>query len=402
MAVRLELHRNNKRLFPGPGSWIRKRQLAKISGPPDPAASAYLCDHKGNTLAWGLYSPDSEICLRVLCAGETPPPPDWLERRLSAAYAARRTLGLASSDSTTGYREVNSEGDGLPGLVVDRYDAVRIVQVTTAPMDCLVPRILEWMHTHLDGQAIVLRPEEAARREGIAAGITPDPPKTLRYREFGLSLQVPGPPAQKTGAYHDQRENRRRFAKLAHSHGGPMLDLGCHVGGFALHAAALGVPCVAVDRSRPALASAAKNAAANNLEIEFVETDMFSPLDAAPLQGPFGSVIFDPPKIATSPRDLSRARNAMLRIVGQLVPRIETAGFLALCSCSHHLDGEQLDLVVRRAAADRGLDFCRIAQWGPGPDHPTALHHPEGEYLRVHVFQSRGALTDHRTALSLR
>jgi 23S rRNA (cytosine1962-C5)-methyltransferase len=385
----MELRRDAKRVRPGVGTWIRSKQVAKVLGPPDPLQLASLADHRGEILAWGLYSPESEIPLRVLSAGPDAPASSWLVDRLAAAFAAREQLDL---DGTTGYREVNSEGDGLPGLVIDRYGAARVVQITTAPMAAREPEILAWLEDHTPGEAIVVRPEQAASREGFEPGVRSGPRKHLDFLECGLSIRANAPPSQKTGAYHDQRENRRRFAGLAASAGGPMLDLGCHLGGFSLHASRAGASCVAVDRSEAALAGAAANASLNHLEsIEFVRADMFRSLDQSQLAGPFGSIVFDPPKMAQSSRDLTRARNALSLSVEQLLPRVLVGGFFALCSCSHHLDGESLDQAVLRAC--RGLmggpHWSRIARWGPGEDHPVAPAHPEGTYLRVHVYQRR-------------
>ena len=390
MSIRIELHRHNKRLYPGVGTWIRKRQVSKISGPPDPASPAYLCDHRGTILGWGLYSPESDICLRMIKNGAEQPPPDWLERRLAQAYQARTSLGLGQD--CTGYREVNSEGDGLPGLVIDRYGAQRIVQITTAPMHAFEARILTWLAAHIPGEAFVLRPESAAKRESFPAGIHPVPSEDLSYREAGLEITVPAPPAQKTGAYHDQRQNRIYLAHLAAQTEGPMLDLGCHVGGFSLHAAQQGVACVALDQSAQVLRYAQKNAERNALNIDFVQADMFAPLRHERLQQRFGTIIFDPPKVVSSPRDLPRARTALSQVLTQLLHRIHPGGFLALCSCSHHLTGDELDQILLRASSNHRSDmsfWTRINRLGPGPDHPTSPDHPEGEYLRVYIYQRR-------------
>nr|WP_255216168.1 methyltransferase domain-containing protein [Pseudenhygromyxa sp. WMMC2535] len=208
-------------------------------------------------------------------------------------------------------------------------------------------------------------------------------------------MAAPAPPAQKTGAYHDQRDNRAHFATLL---GGeaidpelPVLDLGCHVGGFALAAARAGRRVVAVDQSRDALAHARKNAAANGLQdrVEFVSADMFGALDHDALAGPFAAAVFDPPKIASSRRDLDRATGAMARTMTTLLSRLAPAGLLAACSCSHHLGGDALDRALWSAAERSGRACTRVASWGPGGDHPVWPGHVEGEYLRVAVYQRR-------------
>ncbi len=391
MSVRVQLRRDAGQVGPEHGPWLRSKQVSRTLGPPDPLALAEVVDAKSEALGWGLFSPESDIPVRMIAWGPRPPASDWLERRVHAALEARRRLGLGPDAETTGFREVNSEGDGLPGLVVDRYGPDRVVQITTAPMAARQSMIVEALQDDLAGDVIIIRAETAARREGFEAGIEGSREAPLRYRELGLELEVPAPPAQKTGAYHDQRDNRRRAGALAQLGGGVLLDLGCHVGGFALQAASRGVEVVAVDRSESALASGQANAARNGLGgIRWVKADMFGPLDDEALAGPFGTIVFDPPKVASTRRDRARAIDAMTRTVGRLVPRLAPHGLLVLCSCSHHVDVDGLDSVALRAAAGHGAAFHRIAVHGPGLDHPVAPGHAHGEYLRV-AYYRRGA-----------
>jgi 23S rRNA (cytosine1962-C5)-methyltransferase len=385
MSTRVELRRDAGRHGPLDGPWIRKRQVAKIWGPADPAALAELTDPRGQTLAWGLLAPDSEIPLRVLSFAAEPPPADWLPRRLDAALAARAHLGL-DSDAR---REVNSEGDGLPGLTVDRYGADVVVQVATAAMAARQPAIVDYFTARAAGRVFVISPPHAAEREGF----TPTPAlhgddATLEFVEHGLRLAVPAPPAQKTGAYLDQRDNRRTLAALARAAGGPLLDVGCHVGGFALHAAALGVDAVGLDQSARALACARTNAERNGLAARttWVEADMFGPLDDPALAGPFAAVVFDPPRVASSARDVGRAAAAMTASLARLLPRVRPGGYAAVCSCSQHLGRAELDATVLGAGAGA---WTRVHALGPGPDHPVWPGHREGEYLRVNVYQRR-------------
>jgi 23S rRNA (cytosine1962-C5)-methyltransferase len=352
-----------------------------VLGPPDPTALARIVDPRGETVAWGTYSPDSDIVVRVLGFGSAPPRDRWLDLRIEAALASRRRIGLG--DETTGYREVNSEGDGLPGLVVDRYENVRVVQLTTAHFAARRDELTHLLSADVD-DVICVVPAGAAKHEGLEPAHFGPRLDALGFRECGLGFACPAPPTQKTGAYFDQRENRRTAARLAASTGGRLLDLGCHVGGFSAHAAALGVDCVAVDESETALAFAAKNVAGLPASVSFVRANMFGPLDHDALAGPFGVIVIDPPKMASSSRDQKRALTALRQLVGQLAPRVAPAGFLVLCSCSHHIGAQDLDEVASRAS-DRPLS--RVMALGPGPDHPTALGHEAGEYLRAQIYQ---------------
>ncbi len=389
MSTRVELRRDAGRVGPHDGPWIRRRQVSKIWGAADPAALAELTDHRGQTLAWGLLSPDSEIPLRTLSFGVAAPPADWLPRRLAAAVAGRAALGLHDPGPTTAWRVVNSEGDGLPGLTIDRYGDDTVVQIATAAMATRQAEIVAWISEHTRGRVFVVSPTQASEREGF----TPQQQlhgddATLTFQEHGLRFTVPAPPAQKTGAYLDQRDNRRVVAALARNTGGALLDVGCHVGGFALHAAALGVAVVGLDQSARALACARANAADNGLteRCAWVQGDMFAAPDDPALAGPFGVVVFDPPRIASNARDVAKAAGAMTASLARLLPRVAEGGFVVVCSCSQNLGSEVLDGVMLDAGAGA---WTRVHALGPGPDHPVWPGHREGSYLRVNIYQQR-------------
>jgi len=382
--VRIELRRDIGRVSPQQGPWIRRKQIARIQGTPDPWALARIVDRRGDTLGWGLVSAASSISVRMLAWGEAPPEPDWLPRRLTAAFEARRAYRF-EDEGTTGYREVNSEGDGLPGLVIDRYEDQMIVQITTAPMAAREDEIVAWLHARGHERVLVLLPETAAKQEGFVAGHRgTSPEKSLVFHEHGMRFEVPAPPSQKTGAYFDQRGNRRVVAHLAARRGGPLLDVGCHVGGFALHARRLGVPAVGLDQSAAALTYARANAANNGFDdVEWIQADMFAPWNDPRLDRQFGTIVLDPPKIAARRTDVDRALGAFVRLAQHASARIVPEGHLVLCTCSHHIGPEHLD----RIALELPGRWRRVAWMGPGFDHPVAPAHREGDYLRVGVYQ---------------
>jgi 23S rRNA (cytosine1962-C5)-methyltransferase len=389
VSTRVELRRDVGRVGPHEGPWIRRRQVGKVWGPADPAQLAELTDHRGQTLAWGLVAPDSEIPLRVVSFGAAAPPADWLLRRVEAALAGRAALGLRADGATSAWREINSEGDGLPGLTVDRYGEDTVLQIATAGMAARRDALVELFAARTPGRLFVVTPAQASEREGFTLTQQLHGEEArLEFREHGLKFVVPAPPAQKTGAYLDQRDNRRAIAELARVSGGALLDVGCHVGGFAIHAAALGVNTVGLDQSAKALECARENAASNGLaeRCAWVQADMFAALEDPRLAGPFGVVVFDPPRIASSARDVERAAKAMAASLGRLLPRVQAGGFAVVCSCSQHLGVAVLDAVMLDARA--GL-WTRVLALGPGPDHPVWPGHDEGSYLRVHVYQRR-------------
>jgi 23S rRNA (cytosine1962-C5)-methyltransferase len=382
----------------GHGPWIHKDEVAKVLGPPDPADLVEVLDQRDQTVGWGLVSPDADLRVRLVAHGAARPPDDWLERRLHAALAARAALGLAADPDTDAYREVNSEGDGLPGLTVDRYGDDRVVQLATPAMAARRDALAGFFAARTPGRLFVFAPESAQARERF----TLEPQlhgdgAVLEYRQSGLVFATPAPPAQKTGAYLDQRDNQRLVAGLAARVGGPVLDLGCHVGGFALHAAARGLDVVGLDQSARALEFARRNAARNDLSSRtaWVQADMFAPLTDPALAGPFGVVVVDPPRMVSRPGQVERGRLALRECLARVIPRLRPGGFLVVCSCSHHLDRRHLDEAVLAAARSdpaawpAGPELTRVHALGPGPDHPVWPAHQQGEYLRVNVYQRR-------------
>lgn len=358
-------------------------------GPHRPDGLAQLVDRRDEVLGWGLYSEASSIAMRMLSWTAAPLPEDWVQQRIAAAVRGRAAHGFEAR-GTSGVRLVNSEGDGLPGLVVDRYGPDVVVQITTAPMLALQPSIARALGQSVSAERThVIVPGSAAKREGIEEQAAIEgTPEALVFEEDGLRFSVDPPPAQKTGAYFDQRANRLWVAELAARTGGTLLDVGCHVGGFALHAARKGVPAMGVDSSARVLELAAANADAAGLAgVSWVRADMFGALDDDALAGPFGTIVLDPPKIATRRGEVDRATAALTRTFGRLAPRVSVGGHVIVCSCSHHLGEEQLDRVVLGGA--RSTVWTRVKVLGADVDHPVAPGHREGRYLVVSVYQRR-------------
>lgn len=366
------------------GPWVRRQQITRFLGTPDPHVVAQVVDHWGEHVGWGLVSPVSSITVRMLSFEDARPGDDWLSERLASAFANRDALGLVAA-GTSGFRCVNSEGDGIPGLVVDRYGDALVVQLTTAPIAAREAEIGEWLGARWSGPIHYVVPDAAAKFEGLGATPRAEETGVLEFTEHGLRFATAAPPSQKTGAYFDQRDNRALVAGLAAAHGGALLDVGCHVGGFALHAARRGVAAVGLDRSTLALDHARRNAAENGLVATFVEGDMFARFADDALAGPFGTIVFDPPKLASKKDDVDAALGTLARTVASLAARLAPGGHLVVCSCSHHIGREQLDRAMMRLPAP----FTRTHALGAGPDHPVALGHREGEYLRVNVYRAR-------------
>ncbi len=390
MSVRVELRRDAGNVGPACGPWVRRKQISRIHGHPDPHGLAAVVDRKGETIGHGLISPVSGITVRLLSFGAEPPPETWLTDRLHGAFAARDDYRF-QEEGTTGYRVVNTEGDGLPGLVIDRFGSDLVMQVTTAPMAAREEQILAWLRMRWDGAIHVVMPQASGALEGFTANSRPGHDNDhMLYHEHGLSLAVSCPPTQKTGAYFDQRQNHWLVAQLAKRHGGRLLDMGCYVGSFALCARKLGVEAVGVDQSAQALEHARKNVERNHLPpVTWIQSDMFFPIDRREMEGTFGTIVFDPPKIASNKTDVSKASQALVRGLSHLAPKLEPGGHLVLCSCSHHMKRDALDKVVCELGARTGQRYARVLNLGAGVDHPIFPGHIEGEYLRVNVYQRR-------------
>lgn len=393
MTIRIELARTHRRRYEQSPWWVDKDQVRRVLGPPDPAALAQLVDDRGTPLAWGLYSPASPRpfrALRLANAGALAPmPEDWLEQALTRAFSARTSLLQESKSSAA--RMVNSEGDGLPGLTIDRYGDRDVVALSTAAMLSRQAQIRRYLEEHGAPLRTWIFPQAALEREGVSpipeASHDSEPPELLSFIEDGLQMRAPAPPSQKTGAYLDQRDNRRRWAELLAPRGGVLLDVGSHVGGFCMQAARAGLSCIAVDQSARVLEYVNQNAKLNQLS-ERIETrcvDMFSSPSGWELPKQLDAVMFDPPKVARHPQERKKAMSAMTRTVAQLWSRLREGGYFGICSCSHHLGYEHLDRIMLDATLSRPA--LHVARWGPGVDHPVALCHASGHYLRVSIYR---------------
>lgn len=310
--------------------------------------------------------------------------------RLDAALAERAAL-----DPTGGVRLVHAEGDALPGLVVDRYGPVLVLQVTNpvveAALDAIVPHLVDRTGCET---AIARNDVPVRRREGLPTDV-----RLLHGRrrdevtiaEHGVRHVVRPFEGHKTGFYLDQRPARQLVRELAN--GRDVLDLFAYQGAFALAALAGGArSAVAVDQSDEALARARAGAEANGLSgLEVVAENAFDHVRALRDAGRrFGLVVLDPPAFAKSRREVRGAERGYRDLNRLALRLLEPGGFLLTCTCSHHMTLPRFEDVVRQAAA--GLPF-RVAlrqRLGAGPDHPAPITHPESEYLKVLLLQRSG------------
>ncbi|MGH7053566.1 MAG: class I SAM-dependent rRNA methyltransferase [Stellaceae bacterium] len=308
----------------------------------------------------------------------------FFARRLQRALRLRERLFAESC-----YRLVHAEADGLPGLVVDRFDAVLVVQANAAGMDRLEPLVLDALAALLTPQAIILRNDSPARaQEGLAAAVRVargalDSP--VLVEEHGLAFPVDPIGGQKTGWFFDQRDNRRFVAGLAP--GARVLDLYCYSGGFAVAAAHAGaVEVIGVDRSEPALALAAEAASRNGVggSCTFRRSEAFAEAARLAAAGErFDLVIADPPAFAKSRREAPAALRGYRKLARLAAALVAPGGFLFLASCSHAIAAGDFAEAVRRGLADAGRGGRILRSAGAGPDHPIHPALPESAYLKT-------------------
>ncbi|MGB8852992.1 MAG: class I SAM-dependent rRNA methyltransferase [Pirellulales bacterium] len=376
------------RPFFGRHPWVLDSAVLRLDGAAAEGNVVDLTTHDGTFVARGLWNPASRIRVRLYAFdAATRLDAAFWRTRLEAAVGLRRALGL--DDRAGSCRLVNSEGDDLSGLIVDRYGDSLAVQVTAA---ALVPRlemICDILESLVAPRAILLRGADRglAKLEGlhlpdrVIRGTPPAGP--IFVAERGLRFGVDLAEGQKTGYYLDQRDNRQ--AAAAYARGRRVLDMFCYSGGFAVACAAGGARSVlAVDSSAKATALAKANADLNGAANVMVETsDAFEKLDALSAAGErFGMVILDPPKFARSRASLDDALRAYHRINRVAVDLLEPGGILVTCSCSGSVPRDDFLQMLAGVAQRSGRPIQLLECRGAAPDHPVSASCLEGEYLK--------------------
>ena len=354
----------------------------------EPGGLVRLEASDGAPLGTFMFNPHSLIAARLLDRNpEAVIDADWIAARLKSAIALRDRV----CDGPF-HRLVHAEADRLPGLIIDRYDDVAVLQANTAGMDLLTPLIVEVLTSLLPLRSVVARNDAAARQhEGLPQSVTLlfGTDAAVTVREGNIRFPVDLMTGQKTGWFFDQRPNRDLVARLAQ--GARVLDVFCHVGAFGLRCAGSGAVSVTlVDSSAPALAHATEAAAENGF-IDRVVTwrddafDAMGALHAA--RERFDIVICDPPAFAKSRKDTEAGLRAYGRMARLAAPLVAPGGFLFVASCSHHapLDqwAAQIGFGLHRARREGRILFTG----GAGPDHPVHPHLPETAYLKAQLLQ---------------
>jgi 23S rRNA (cytosine1962-C5)-methyltransferase len=364
--------------------WIYRSEV--LNGPDQPGLVS-VQDSRKRFIGQALYSPRSEIRLRLLEPSDRPVNADWWRERIASAAAQRRNIDASA------YRIVHGEGDTLPSLVVDRYDRWLVVQVLSAGLESLRDGIVAGLIDALKPEGILLRNDAPVRRH---EGLPLDPvlvhgtvPQEIEVREGSLRYLAAPWTGQKTGAFLDQRPNRLLAGRLMPPQGRG-LDCFTYHGSFAIHLAQRAASVVALDSSPEALERGAANASLNGVSnIEWREADAFEALrQMERSRERFDAIVLDPPAFAKNRAAVPAALRGYREINLRAMRLLNRGGVLLTASCSFHVRLPQFLGMLTEAAADSGRRAVLEQILGQGEDHPEVLTIPETGYLKGAVIRA--------------
>jgi 23S rRNA (cytosine1962-C5)-methyltransferase len=374
--------------------WIFSGGVGRTVGDPVDGDRVQVLAVEGQVLGWGHYH-EGSIRVKMLAHGEVLPSDDLFHRRLLAAWQLRQMLGLGRGTSTTGYRLVHGEGDGLPGIIIDIYGSVAVVQAHTIGMYRELPLICDGLRqlSDLRLEAIFQKSSRTlpvAYAREVADGYAWGEAATSLFVENGIQFMADWEGGQKTGFFLDQRENRSLLQRYAA--GRSVLNTFSYSGGFSLYALRGGATRVeSVDASAQAGALTQEHLTLNGLDDgrhRMVKADVLPYLRA--MTDLWDIVVLDPPAFAKNLHKRHQAVQGYKRLNALGMQRVQPGGLLMTFSCSQVVDAQLFRDTVMAAALDCGRT-CRILHTlSQGPDHPTALALPESGYLKGLVLQIDG------------
>jgi 23S rRNA (cytosine1962-C5)-methyltransferase len=365
--------------------WVYRSDIVSADGVL-PAALVKVSDERGKSLGTALYSSASQIAIRMISAEPVPDLSQLLKERMRAAIAYRERVVR----ETDAYRIVFSEGDFLPGLIVDCYNDIISFQMLTQAMNAPSTRetIISELTSSMNPAAIVERVDprilELEQLPARSSGLIQGEKSSTIISMNGVRFQYDGLEGQKTGAFLDQRENYAAAAQYAH---GEALDAFCYQGGFALHLAPNCSRVTGVDSSRPALEQAERNATLNSREAEWIEANAFDLLRDYSTSGrKYDTIVLDPPAFAKSKRTLDTALRGYKELNLRALKMLRPGGILATCSCSHHVSSAEFLEVIREASQDAHRTLRIVEARGQAKDHPIVATVPETSYLKCLIM----------------
>ncbi len=356
----------------------------------EPGALCRVVSDRDKFLGFAYVNPASLISARILGRDpQYPPTPSLLVHRLQVALSLRRALYERPF-----YRLVYGESDGVPGLVLDRFDDVVVGQIATAGMEALKEQIVAAVQKVISPAAMIWKNDSAARDlEGLPRYVETafgEPPATVSVEEGGVAFQVPVGTGQKTGWFFDQAANRLALRKYVG--GARVLDVFSYLGAWglgALKAGATEVTCV--DSSASALEALQASAAANGLKPNVVRGDAFDVMESMHAERRrFDVVVIDPPAFIKRKKDIPKGEAAYKRLNQLALQLLDRDGILVSCSCSYHMSGDSLVHAIQRAARHVGRFVQIVEVGGQAPDHPIHPAIPESRYLKAYFCRATG------------
>jgi len=364
--------------------WIFSGAVARVEGAVSPGDVGEVYSMDGHYLGVGHLNPRSQIIFRLLSEKKENADLLFFEERFSKAVVLRNEQ---LKGRTNAYRVVNGEGDFLPGLIVDRYGKVLVIQFLTAGMERSKEVVVRLLAQDFHPESIYERSDVSTRKEeglperrGLLYG--KEVSDRIEIEEEGCRFQVNVKKGQKTGFYLDQRENRLLLRRI--SEGKRVLDCFCYSGAFSIHAGLGGArELTLIDSSEEALTMAEEHFVMNRLESvdrKRIRGDAFEVM--RDLQREYDIVVLDPPPFAKKKGDVPGASRGYKDLNLQALRLLKEGGLLFTFSCSHHVTWDLFQKIVFYAAVDAGRKVQLLSRRGHPVDHPVNLSHPEGEYLK--------------------
>ena len=368
--------------------WVFSGAVERVEGEFEPGDVVKIYSFDDQFQAKGFINPQSKIFARILSFEDVPINRDFFRNRIWRALAFREKYLARFSN---GYRLLNSDADGLSGLIVDRYQHYLVVQISSLGMYRLKSVMVELLKELVQPEGILERSESVALEdEGLQParevlwGTIPD---RIQIEEYGVKFWVDVVQGQKTGFFLDQRENRRRVGKLVQP-GVELLNCFSYTGGFSVYAALNGARTVSVDISEGALELARENFRLNGLcpdDHEFVVADVFDYLRE--MDRSFSFIILDPPAFIKKKRHLQKGARGYKDINRLAIQKIQPDGMMLTCSCSHYMEWELFQKILFAAAKDAERAVQILGKYSHPADHPISLFNPEGEYLKAFLLR---------------
>ena len=386
--------------------WVFDSAIAKGGG--DPGETVRVESQTGQFLGWASFSPTSKIRARIWSfQSEERIDSAFFERQVAAAVAMRARLQVPSN----GVRLIHGEADGLPGLIVDRYDDTLVAQFLSAGTERFKADIVKALVLHTDAKRVFERSDSGVRGlEGLSAvtgwlhraeGASDDTAIVIQEHDWSLQLDIAE--GHKTGFYLDQRDSRLKFAEYARRLNlRQVLNCYCYTGGFSVAALSgmrqsgalgSGAEVISVDSSGPAIAKAQANVQRNGFSTDnasFMDADVNATLRSLHKEGrQFDGIVLDPPKFAPSAAHADRAARAYKDINRWAFKLLAPGGVLFTYSCSGGIPPELFHKIVASAGTDSGIDAYILERVQDAPDHPMTVNFPEGEYLKGLILMKK-------------